>query len=84
MDVRFCRECILDHEQHPPLTVQMCLGALAVVDSMLEGATPDRAFVQRLIELAAGRITIDEYKSQVLKAIDADHAAGNTIASVTP
>ncbi|WP_216616939.1 antitoxin VbhA family protein [Mycolicibacterium fortuitum] len=51
----------------------------AVVDSMIEGATPDRAFVQRLIELAAGRITIDEYTSQVLKAADADYAAGNTI-----
>lgn len=52
---------------------------VAVVDSMLEGATPDRDFVQRLIELAAGRITIDEYKSQVLKAVDADYAAGNTV-----
>lgn len=51
----------------------------AVVDSMIEGATPDPESVQRLIELAAGQITIDEYTSQVLKAADADYAAGNTI-----
>ncbi|GAT02582.1 hypothetical protein BA059_05270 [Mycolicibacterium sp. (ex Dasyatis americana)] len=48
----------------------------AVVDSVLEGATPDRDFVRRLIELAAGRITIGEYKSQVLEATN---AAGRTV-----
>ncbi len=51
----------------------------AVVDSMIEGATPNRDLVQRLIELAAGRITINEYQSQVLKTADADPCAGNTI-----
>ncbi|WP_235682939.1 hypothetical protein [Mycolicibacterium alvei] len=53
----------------------------AIVDSMLADAIPDRESTQRLIELAAGRITIDEYTSQVLKAAD---AAGNTVTSSGP
>lgn len=63
----------------------------AVVSSMLEGATPDRTSMLRLIEFAAGHITFDEYKRQVLQArtsnldhelrqADDDYAAGNTIA----
>ncbi|MGV0812817.1 hypothetical protein ABQF34_12730 [Mycolicibacterium boenickei] len=62
----------------------------ADVDSMLEGATPDRDFVQRLIEFAAGRVTFDQYKEQIIQThisnlhyeltqADADDAAGNTI-----
>lgn len=58
---------------------------------MLEGATPDRKSMLRLIEFAAGRTTFDEHKRQVLQArtstlnreltlADADYAAGNTIA----
>ncbi|MGV0735745.1 hypothetical protein ABQF35_03695 [Mycobacterium syngnathidarum] len=53
----------------------------AIVDSMLAGAIPDRESTRRLIELAAGRIIIDEYTSQVLKAAD---AAGNTVTSSGP
>ncbi|MEW2484290.1 hypothetical protein AB0876_32360 [Mycobacterium sp. NPDC049093] len=62
----------------------------AVVSSELEGATPDRTSMLRLIEFAAGRITFDECKRQVLHArtstlnhelaqADAEYAAGNTI-----
>jgi hypothetical protein len=40
----------------------------AVADSMIEGATPDREFMLRLIELASGRIAFDEYKTQILQA----------------
>ncbi|MGW4099715.1 hypothetical protein [Mycobacterium sp. NPDC004974] len=47
----------------------------AVVDSMTEGAAPDRDLVHRLIELDTGRIAIVEYRSEVLKA--ADRIAGS-------
>ncbi|SKK90456.1 Uncharacterised protein [Mycobacteroides abscessus subsp. massiliense] len=40
----------------------------AIADSMIEGATPDREFILRLIELVAGRITFDQFKTQVLQA----------------
>ena len=40
----------------------------AIADSMIEGATPDREFILRLIELVAGRITLDQFKTQVLQA----------------
>lgn len=60
------------------------------VVSMLEGATPDRKSTLRLIELAAGRITFDQCKKQIIQThisnlhhdlagADADYAAGNTI-----
>ncbi|NOQ62819.1 hypothetical protein [Mycolicibacterium fortuitum] len=63
----------------------------AVVSSVLEGATPDRKSTLRLIEFAAGRITFEQCKTQVLQAhisnlnqdltrAEADYAAGNTIA----
>jgi hypothetical protein len=63
----------------------------AIVSSVLEGATPDRKSMLRLIEFAAGRITFDQCKTQVLQTrisnlnheltqADADYAAGNTIA----
>ncbi|WP_100521009.1 antitoxin VbhA family protein [Mycobacteroides abscessus] len=62
----------------------------AVVSGVLEGATPDRTSMLRLIEFAAGRITFDQYKEQVIQThisnlhheltqADADDAAGNTI-----
>lgn len=40
----------------------------AIADSMIEGATPDRESMFRLIELTAGRINFDEYKHQALQA----------------
>lgn len=63
----------------------------AVVSSVLEGATPDRTSMLRLIEFAAGRITFDQCKRRILQThisnlhhdlarADADYAAGNTIA----
>ncbi|MGV0735750.1 hypothetical protein ABQF35_03660 [Mycobacterium syngnathidarum] len=47
----------------------------AVVESTIEGATPDRESVLRLIGLAAGRITIDDFTSQVLNAAVVSHIA---------
>lgn len=63
-----------------PSTWPTCCTAAAC----LGGAIPDRESVQQLIELAAGRITIDEYKCHVLKAGVADRAAGSAIAQATP
>lgn len=40
----------------------------AIADSIIEGATPDRTSMLRLIELVAGRITFDQFKTQVLEA----------------
>nr|MDT0527139.1 hypothetical protein [Streptomyces sp. DSM 41633] len=40
----------------------------AIADSMLEGATPDRESMLRLIELAAGRMKFDPYTTQTLQA----------------
>lgn len=54
----------------------------AVADSMIEGATPDREFMLRLIELASGRIGFDQYTAQTLQAgasgIDRDIALTDT------
>ncbi len=54
----------------------------AIADSMIEGATPDREFTLRLIELASGRIAFDQYKTQTLQAyasgIDHDIALPDT------
>ncbi|OBG48904.1 hypothetical protein [Mycolicibacterium fortuitum] len=54
----------------------------AIADSMIDGATPDREFILRLIELASGRITFDRYKTQTLQAyasgIDQDIALTDT------
>lgn len=58
----------------------------AIVSSTLEGATPNRESILRLIEFAAGRITFDQCKAQALQAhtstidheltlADADHAS---------
>ncbi|MBP2452393.1 hypothetical protein [Mycolicibacterium lutetiense] len=38
----------------------------AIADSIIEGATPDREFILRLIELAGRRITFDQFKTLVL------------------
>lgn len=46
-----------------------------VVNSVIEGDKPSRESVLRLIEFAAGRITIDDYKSQVLSALTPQHKA---------
>ncbi|OFB35771.1 hypothetical protein BA059_27885 [Mycolicibacterium sp. (ex Dasyatis americana)] len=51
----------------------------AVVDSMIEGATPDRESVLRLIELVAGRITIDDFTSQVPNAAVVSHIADEPV-----
>jgi Antitoxin VbhA len=40
----------------------------AVVSSLIDGGTTDRESLLRLIEFAAGRITDDEHKRQVLAA----------------
>ncbi|WP_166904769.1 hypothetical protein [Mycobacterium sp. DL440] len=40
----------------------------AIADSSIEGATPNREFMLRLIELAAGRLNFDQYKTQTLQA----------------
>jgi antitoxin VbhA-like protein len=43
----------------------------AIVSSMIEGATPDRESVLLLIDFAAGRIDIDEYRERVNPAYSA-------------
>ncbi|MDH6194059.1 CheY-like chemotaxis protein [Mycobacterium frederiksbergense] len=69
---------------------QQCAVHDAIADSMIEGATLGRESMLRLIELAAGRVTFDQCKTQALQAhtsttdheltlADADYAAGNTI-----
>jgi hypothetical protein len=40
----------------------------AIVSSMIEGATPDRESVILLIDFAAGRIDVDEYRERVLSS----------------
>ena len=54
----------------------------AIADSTIEGATPARESMLRLIEFAAGRITFDQYKTQTLQAgasgIDRDIALTDT------
>lgn len=47
----------------------------AAVDSMIEGAAPDRESLLRLIEFAAGRISFDEYKRRAIARAPGD---GNT------
>jgi hypothetical protein len=51
-----------------------------IVSSMLDGDIPSRESVLRLIEFAAGRIDIDQYKQQVLDGLnhDATTPPGNT------
>jgi hypothetical protein len=39
----------------------------ALVNNMIDGWTPDRQSILRLIEFAAGRIDDEEHKRQVLK-----------------
>lgn len=67
----------------------------AIVSSRLEGVTPDRNSLMRLIAFAAGRINFDKYRRQArathtatgdreaiddeLRLADADYAAGNAI-----
>ena len=45
----------------------------AVVSSLIEGGTIDRESLRRLIEFAAGRITDEEHKQQVLDARPRQH-----------
>lgn len=40
----------------------------AVVNSVIEGAIPDRESVRRLVEFAAGRIDFEEYRQRVVSA----------------
>lgn len=40
----------------------------ALVNNMIEGWTPDRQAVPRLIDFVAGRIDADEHTRQVLRA----------------
>jgi hypothetical protein len=48
--------------------VDRCRVYDAIVSSVIEGATPDRESVLLLIDFAAGRIDIDEYRERVLSS----------------